>query len=225
MSYGQQMIDRLLMQFSNSPNLHGVLNVLGTELDLLKQVFNDLQERRWIDTGEGQQLDGCGVIVNQPRRIDNIIPIPFFGFVGQIGSTGFNQGRIRRRRESYLSSADLADPEYRKMLWARVAKNTTNGTTESTIDSLRRLYNAKIILTEPGNAKMRIAIGRELTIAEMLLVRELDLFVRAGGVGMDIHTWFIEGNTFGFSNPAQGYKGFGQGRLAKKINWEALNDA
>lgn len=216
MSYGQQMIDRLLMQFSNSPNLQALLNAFGAELDLLAQVFNDLQEKRWIDTASGAQLDGCGEIVQQKRRINQVIPIPFFGFAGQYSTTGFNQARMRKNRESYLSSSDLADEEYRQVLWAKVAKNTTDGTTEHTISSLVRLYNAKIILTELGNAKMRVSIGRELTDTEILLANELDLLIRAGGVDIDIKSYFY-GDTFGFANQNQGYKGFGQGRLAKSF--------
>ena len=216
MSYGEQMISRLLMQFGSSPNLHALLNVVGQELDLLAQVLSDLQEKRWIDTAAGAQLDGCGVIVQQSRRVNQAIPIPFFGFVGQYSITGFNQGRLRNDRESYLSSSDLADEDYRQVLWAKVAKNTTDGTTEHTIASLQRLYGAQIILTELGNAKIMVSIGRELTETEILLANALDLLIRAGGVNIDIKAYFYE-NTFGFANQNQGYLGFGQGRLAKEF--------
>jgi hypothetical protein len=215
--YGQQMIDRLLMQFANSPNLHGLLDAVGVELDLVKKVFDDLRNKRWIDTAEGAQLDGCGQIVVQPRRINKAIAISFFGFEGQTGITGFNQGRLRKRLESYLSSASLADAEYRQVLWSKVAKNTTDGTAESTIASLSRLYNARIILAELGNAKMMVSIGRELTEAEILLANSLDLLIRAGGVEIAIKSYFFEDGTFGFSNQMQGYLGFGQGRLAKEF--------
>ncbi len=217
MSRAQEMIDRLLMQFGSSPYLQGWLKALGAEMDLLDQVFSDLREKRWIDTGEGQQLDGCGQIVVQPRKISQAIAIPFFGFDGQTGATGFGQSRIRKNRETYLTSTTLADAEYRQILWAKVAKNTTDGTAESTIESLWRLYNAKIVLAEVGNAKLRIAIGRELTDAEILLANALDLQVRGGGVGIPVKSYFVDSGAFGFSNQNIGYLGFGQGRLAKEF--------
>ena len=214
---GQHMIDRLLMQFANSPYLHGLLNALGTELDLLVQVFDDLKNKRWIDTGEGQQLDGCGEIVVQPRRIGKAIAIPFFGFDDQPGATGFEQGRFRDDREAYLASATLADAEYRQILWAKVAINTTDGTAESTIDSLRRLYNARIVLANVGNAKMWISIGRQLTEAEILLANALDLFVVAGGVNIEVKSWFVDGATFGFDDQNMGYVGFDDGMMAEEF--------
>jgi hypothetical protein len=214
-AYGQKMIARLLMQFSHSPNLHGLLDALGVELDLLSQVFSDLQNKRWIDTAEGVQLDGCGIIVDQSRRISKAITIPFFGFAGQIVATGFNQGRIRKDRESYLSSAVLADEEYRKVLWQKIAKNTTDGTVENTIQNLYKLYGAKIVVTEIGNAKIMIAIGKTLTDAEIILTNALNLLIRAGGVDVAFKSHFPEGGTFGFSEQNQGYLGFGKGALAK----------
>jgi len=215
--YSKQMQDRLLMQFHSSPLLKGVLAAVGSEMDELTTVFDDLRNLRWIDTGDGQQLDGCGQIVQQSRTISQAIAIIFFGFYGQTGTTGFNQGRIRKTREAYLTSTKLADAEYRQILWAKVAKNTTDGTAESTIDSLYRLYQAKIVLAETGNAKMRIAIGRELTEAEILMANALNLLVRAGGVSIEIKSYFIAGSAFGFSNQNQGYLGFGAGILAKEF--------
>lgn len=215
--YGKQMQDRLLMQFHSSPILKGVLAAIGSEMDELTSVFDDLRNLRWIDTGEGKQLDGCGDIVQQSRTIKQAIAIAFFGFDGQTGATGFSQGRIRKNREAYLTSATLADAEYRQILWAKIAKNTTDGTAESTIASLYRLYEAKIILAETGNANVRIAIGRELTEAEILLANALNLLVRAGGVGIDVKSYFVDGSAFGFSNQNQGYLGFGRGILAKEF--------
>lgn len=214
-NYGQQMIDRLLMQFSDSPNLHGLLNAVGDELNLLHQVFNDLRNKRWINTAEGAQLDGCGEIVQQDRNISQAIIIPFFGFEEQPGTTGFEQARIRNDRETYLSTATLADEEYRQILWAKVAKNTTDGTAEDTIASIKALYgNARVILAESGNSTITIAIGKQLSESEIIMANALDLLIRSGGVAISAKEYFIDGQTFGFSDQNQGYLGFDQGILA-----------
>ena len=62
-------------------------------------------------------------------------------------------------------------------------------------------------LTELGDAKIGIGIGRELTDNDVTLARALDLFIRAGGVGLD----FVEeipDNYFGFvdQSDAQGFE-------------------
>jgi hypothetical protein len=218
-AYGQQMTDRLLMQFANSPNLHGLLDAIGAELDLLAQVFDDLQNKRWIDTGAGAQLDGCGEIVVRPRKIDKAITIPFFGFYEQLPYvTGFDQARFRDIGETYYSSRTLGDAEYKRVLWAKVAYNTSDGTTEGTINSLVRMFNSKVLMKENGDAKIWLAIGKELTKNDIALISAINLLVRPGGVGIEFKSYFGD-SVFGFSNyPEIGYKGFGEGVFARRIN-------
>lgn len=218
-TYGQQMIDRLLMQFKNSPYLHGILDAVGVELDLLTTTFNELRELRWIDTATGTQLDGCGEIVARTRKIEKAVAIPFFGFYEQLPYvTGFGQARFRDSGEAYTVSRILGDNDYRRVLWAKVAYNTTGGTTEETISSLTYIAGARVLIQEIGNAKIAVYIGREVTSADLTLLNGLNLLVRAGGVNAEIAGWFVDGKTFGFSNyPTLGYVGFGQGILAKTM--------
>ncbi len=214
--HAQVMVDRLLAQFGSSPNLEALVRVLGERFNVLERVIADLQEKRWIETAEGVQLDGCGEIVAQPRTISSAIAIPFFGFYGQPAIRGFGKARFRRRYEHYLSSASLQDPEYRKLIKAKVAKNISWGTTEETISSFQQIFEApKVVLTETGNAKMRVGIARELSEGERVFVQALDLFVRPGGVGVDIRSHFSENGTFGFRD--QGFQGFDTGKFAEKF--------
>lgn len=211
--HAQAMIDRLLAQFDGSKNLEAVIRVLGNRLNVLEQVFADLQEKRWIDTSEGVQLDGCGVIVDQSRLINKAIALPFFGFQGQPAARGFGKARFRRRLESHLTTAKLADPEYRKMIKAKVAKNISLGTSEEVIASFATIFNAeKIVITELDNAKIRVGIARELTEAERVFAQAVNLFVKPGGVGIELKTHFDPGKTFGFKD--QGLQGFGKGKFA-----------
>lgn len=209
----QEMLNRLLAQFDGKPRFEALVRVLGRRLNILEQVFADLQEKRWIDTSEGVQLDGCGVIVDQSRLISKAIALPFFGFQGQPAARGFGKARFRRRLESHLTTAKLADPEYRKMIKAKVAKNISLGTSEEVISSFATIFNApKIVLTELENAKIRVGIARELTEGEKVFAQAVNLFVKPGGVGIDIKTHFDPDSTFGFKD--QGLQGFGVGKFA-----------
>ena len=185
------MISHLLMQFSQATNMHIFLNALGAELDELTQALEDLQNKRWIDTGGGVQLDNIGVLIDRSMQIAGSIQLEFFAFYDQPNALPFDVGRFRDTPSvEYLATSILDDETYRPVLWHKVSKDTTNGTTESTIESVKFIYNAPFVsITELGNAKIGIGIGRELTDNDVVLARALDLFIRAGGVGL---MWVVE---------------------------------
>lgn len=208
------MQSHLIGQFQEKEVIVAILEAIGEELDELDKVFDDLKNKRWIDTGEGKQLDGIGEIVGQSRQIAEALAIPFFGFQGQIGTMGFGQARFRDEKETWLATYNLADPEYRLVLWAKVAKNISNGTAEDTIRSLKFIFSAPyVFLEEVGNAKIAVGIGRRLTKGDMLLADAVDLMVRAGGVGMEWKRHFNYDAYFGFLGQSNA-KGFEVGSFA-----------
>ena len=211
------MQGHLLSQFQGKKVLSAILEALGEEMAELDSAFRDLKEKRWIDTGEGAQLDGIGEIVGQPRQIEQAIPLVFFGFTHQAETVGFGKGRMRHHKESWLASSNLQDTEYRLLLWHKIFKNTSDGTTESTIQSIRYIYQLsgkeKVVLEEVGNATIAIGIGRVLIPSEQIFARALDLLVRPGGVQVKEWTHFDSNGYFGFLKQP-GAKSFGQGRLA-----------
>lgn len=219
MTRSESMISHLLMQFSKSVNMQIFLNALGAELDELTQVLNDLQNKRWIDTGSGVQLDNIGVLIDRSRNIAGAIQLEFFGFFDQPNTLTFNVGRFRDTPAvPYTATSILDDETYRPVLWHKVSKDTTQGTTESTIESVKFIYNAPFVtITELGNAKIGIGVGRELTDNDIVLARALDLFIRAGGVGLD----FVEeipDPYFGFVDQGDA-KGFEVGILPTAIEF------
>ena len=212
------MINHLLMQFSQSVNMHIFLNALGAELDELTQALKDLQEKRWIDTGAGVQLDNIGVLIDRSREIAGSIQLEFFAFYDQPNALPFDVGRFRdTQMVAYTATSVMDDETYRPVLWHKVSKDTTTGTTESTIESVKFIYNAPFVtITELGNAKIGIGIGRELTDNDIVLARALDLFIRAGGVGL---LWVIEIPTDYFGFVDQNAKGFDVGVLPTLIEF------
>ena len=212
------MIGHLLMQFSQSVNMHIFLNALGAELDELTQALEDLQNKRWIDTGAGVQLDNIGVLVDRSRNISGSIQLEFFAFYDQPNALSFGVGRFRDTPAvAYLATSTLDDETYRPVLWHKVSKDTTTGTTESTIESVKFIFSAPVVtLTELGNAKIGIGVGRELSDNDVVLARALDLFIRAGGVGVVFIIDFPE-DYFGFAD--QNAKGFDVGVLPTLVEF------
>lgn len=214
MSRSDSAKGHLLAQYQDKPIMYALIESICEEMDEIDVVINDLNTKRWIDTAEGVQLDGLGDIVERDRIVNQSIQLTFFGFEGQPNSLGFGQARFRSAEESYLSSSKLSDDEYRLVLRAKVFKNCSLTYAEDTINSLKFLFDTdRIILSEIGNAKFIVAVGRELTVNEITLVKALDLYVRAGGVGCQFMTHFDYGKTFGFANQ-KGAVGFGQGKFA-----------
>ena len=219
MTRAESMISHLLMQFSQAVNMHIFLEALGAELDELTKALDDLQNKRWIDTGAGVQLDNIGVLIDRSRKIEGSIQLEFFAFFDQPNALSFDVGRFRDTPSvPYTATSILDDETYRPVLWHKVSKDTTTGTAESTIESVKFIYQAPYVtLTELGNAKIGIGIGRELTDNDIVLARALDLFIRAGGVGLD----FVEeipDPFFGFVDQGDA-KGFEVGILPTAIEF------
>jgi len=214
----ESMISHLLMQFSQSVNMHIFLDALGAELDELTTALEDLRNKRWIDTGSGIQLDNIGVLIDRSRQIAGSIQLEFFAFYDQPNALPFDVGRFRDTPQvAYLATSTLDDETYRPVLWHKVAKDTTTGTTESTIESVKFIYDAPYVtLVELGDAKIGIGIGRELNDNDVILARALDLTIRAGGVGLDFVEEIPE-DFFGFVD--QNAKGFEIGILPTLIEF------
>ena len=128
MTRAESMISHLLMQFSQAVNMHIFLEALGAELDELTQALDDLQNKRWIDTGSGVQLDNIGVLIDRSRQIAGSIQLEFFAFYDQPNALPFDVGRFRDTPAvPYTATSTLDDETYRPVLWQKVAKDTTDG--------------------------------------------------------------------------------------------------
>lgn len=218
---GRDMHNHLISQFQERPVIKAILEALGEELNIIRQAASDLRLKRWIDTGEGVQLDGIGEIVGKDRVIANAVYLPFFGFYGQPNTMGFGEAHFRDSGQAWQKSTVLDDYSYRKVLWAKVFKNTSFGTHEDTIAMLKVIFDVPIVVVEDaGNAKIRLGIGRRLNVAEMLLIKAYNLFIRAGGVGIRyVVQYTAEDGYFGFYGQPNAY-GFDEKPFADIVELE-----
>lgn len=216
-SRADSMQSHLIGQFQRKPIIRAILDAFAAELDELNKSAADLKNKRWIDTGEGAQLDGIGDIVGQGRQIDDAVQIPFFGFAETENGLPFDVGRFFDSWEMWLKSVNLADPEYRLLLKSKIFKNKTQCTAEETITSLKNIYNADLVLIEDrGNAKIGLAIGRILTQSEIRTAAAVNLLIRGAGIGCDYIEQFDGSSYFGFYGQANA-KGFEVGKFADMI--------
>lgn len=202
-------------QFNDGTRLEALVRALHKPLNDIEAALLQLLTDRWLDTAEGQQLDGIGDIVGLPRVIDDVVYIQFFGFISQPGIAGFGVGRLRRANESAIGgSTTLLDPEYRRLLYWKIAINNGHGTTPEIIAALKPILNVtKVVVQDIGNAKIAIWVNRLPGVNDPLMVNARRWVPKAAGVGLRLTA--STDKPFGFSN--QGYYGFGVGVMARGI--------
>ena len=208
----------LLAQFVDKPIIDALLKSVAEELNVLYSAITAVQENRWIDTGEGVQLDGIGRIVDRGRTVDKAVAETFFGFNGQTGIDTFGKARFRGVGDEYLSSIKLNDDVYRRVLWAKVFYDNSNGTIPDILKSTRKILNTESIsFSEVGNANFYLIIGGNLSESQILLMKSLNLIVKGGGIGIKYIITYNDNNYFGFRHQPNS-KGFGIGEFAKIVN-------
>lgn len=204
-----------LAQFPDGTRLEALVRALHRPFAGIQTSLLELLRDRWLDVAEGRQLDGIGDIVGLPRVIDDVVYVQFFGFISQPGIAGFGIGRLRRAHESTIGgSTTLLDPEYRRLLYWKIAINNGHGTTPEIIAALKPILAVtKVVVQDVGNAKIAIWVNRLPGVSDPLMVNARRWVPKAAGVGLTLTA--STDKPFGFVN--QGYYGFGVGVMARGI--------
>ena len=215
--------DKLLAQYYDKPNINALIELIEEEFERHAKVKNDIATKIWPTTAEGKQLDICGEVVDMSRTVAGSIAADYFGFPDH-GDNTFGQARFYRYGEQYLGSATLQDSEYRLAILSKICKNTTDGSRQDTIDSLKRMFDVqRVIVANAGNAKIRVGVGRIVSRNELALINALDLVIRAAGVGIIYFFFFYGAKTFGFTRKGRNVGQFapmGQGAFARILQIE-----
>lgn len=202
-------------QFNDGSRLEALVRALASPLNGGQEAVRQLLEGRWLDTAQGAQLDGIGDIVGLSRVIDDVAYVEFFGFLGQPGIAGFGVGRFRREFESVIGgSTELLDPEYRRLLYWKIAINNGHGTTPEIIAALKPILNVtRVVVQDMGNAKIAVWVNRLPGVSDPLMVNARRWVPKAAGVGLALTA--STDQPFGFLE--QGFYGFGVGVMAREI--------
>lgn len=205
---------RLATQFKESTNLINYLKALLVEADNLEQVFQDLLNKRWIDTAEGAQLDIIGAIVGQPRILVDATILSYFGFAPNPGASSFGTisnlsigGRFRGKDESTTGDRSLTDDEYRTYIKARVIKNSIIPTLPELLSFLKFLFEVEQIIIIDGYMHYTVQFGRILSANEKAFLLSTDLVPKVAAVNVSYQQYEAD-SAFGFAGiPVS--KGFG----------------
>lgn len=158
--HGEIAWGHMLAQHFNKENTEDFVKSFYPPLNVLDKALQDLYTRRWLETAEGEQLDGIGYIVGIARVISGSIYGEFFGFVTQIAGRAFGVARMRRKGEPWSFSSVLGDTEYRTLIKLKIALNNGHGTAEE----IMQAYNMTLTVTgtivnDTGNATADVVIN------------------------------------------------------------------
>ncbi len=195
---------RLATQFRESTNLINYIKALLTEADTLEQVFQDILNKRWIDTAEGINLDIIGSIVGQSRTLFDAVIVYYFGLATAPGAKSFGTlsdvgigGRFRAIGEPTTGNRVLTDDEYRLFIRARIIKNSIIPTLQSMVDFLKFLFEVSQVIIIDSDMFYTVSIGRILTANEKTFLTNTDLVPKVAAVGVSYLEYDAE-EAFGF---------------------------
>ena len=103
-----------------------------------------------INKSTGKNLDVIGRLIGEERTLVNFIDRSYFGFLGARLSEAYDVGYwYSLYRNKYGTLRTLTDEEYRRVLKARIVKNSSDNNRESFLEILNILSNNNFsVITE-----------------------------------------------------------------------------
>ncbi len=184
----QTYLNQLIIQYFNQPKAKAELANMLDSYENVHNFYRDFIPSFDLDRANGHRLDIIGRIVGLPRLIDTIIPKEYFGFIRQNKSKGFNEGDMYRKYEGAFSSLLLNDTRYRRLLKAKVIKNTSKATITgiaSLQESVRVLFGENAYVIDNKDMTITVYLNEEQE-EEFIIIQALGLIPSPQGVGVNI---------------------------------------
>ncbi len=161
--YAKKLKADLVEQFKEQPAIDALAEAIGEQLDALCKFYEDLKERRGVQTAVGKQLDGVGDIVVLSRK---------------------EAAEMACFREPVYA---IADDLYREYLIYKIWKNTNNCTYHDIIKAFRMFWDKPLYyserIDEPATMTLETGDLAPEDHAEKLLEAP---FVKAAGVRIHV---------------------------------------
>lgn len=177
------------------------------------QAFDDLRDKVAIEDAEGEQLDLIGTIVGQTRDVREGITLTYFGYEGQPNARGYSEAPYYSLGDPLLTAYLAPDPEYRRMLRAKIGLNNSHGTASDIASAVRGVYDAPISVRTVGGGVGEVWIGTIPSPSDPLSINPVRFIPAAAGVRFTA-LFFEAAGTFGYEGQP-GAVGYGQGPYAR----------
>lgn len=153
----------LVAQFKEKPVIDALVSAIGEQLNDVRRFYEDLRDRRGLQTSTGQQLDGVGDIVVLSR---------------------LEAGALACINESVYV---LDDENYRRYLIFKVWKNTNNCTYHDVIKALRMFWPKPLYYREDPAEPATMVFETDMLSPEDDVPKLLNApLIKAAGVGIKV---------------------------------------
>lgn len=208
--YLEEARGRYTEQFKNKEVFDKYIQLLIYGQQQLQLVFQDLIQKRSLDTAAGEQLDLIGELVGLPR---GSLPSAawessYFGFESDPDALGFADLDVETISgiffdQSSATEGNIAwtDAVYRLFLKAKIFANSSTGTPEELILATKSILNVDFVdIVETGNANLLISFNRLLTDVEKYILQGLGEQQRLLPIPVGVGVGYIESPSefFGF---------------------------
>ena len=161
--YVQKLRDDLVEQFKGKPVIDALMEAVGDELNEVRQFYEDLRDKRNIQTAVGKQLDGIG---------DNAV------------LTRLEAGALACAKESVYV---LDDDAYRTYLIYKIWKNTNNCTYYDIIRAFKMFWDKPLHYREDPAIPATMIFETDALTPEADVSKLLLNHVSARYVGPSLH--------------------------------------
>lgn len=152
------------------------ISILDTLVDLKearqKEIFQISENFLDIDKSEGKNLDLIGKLIGEERNLVNFIDKSYFGFLGARLSEAYDIGYwYSLYKNKYGTLRTLTDEEYRRVLKARVVKNSSDNNRDSFLKVLNLLLDneTSVVVESEDNKAIEVRIKDEDGLASYFL--------------------------------------------------------
>ena len=135
--YYQEALSWITEHYKDKPVFQKHLQIMFLQHSALFHEINNLLQYRSLDTAQGRQLDIIGDLVGQPRVQAQAALYTFFGFLEDVTADTFGDlndasigGYWYSKGSPIGGNLSLDDETYRRMIRARILKNSSRGTTD-----------------------------------------------------------------------------------------------
>lgn len=197
-----QMIDSLLVQYVDSPNLQSYISVILEPLQELEDVFSDILNLRLIDNAENAQLNVNGKLVVLDRGVYDSSTVNFFGLddddtnnpIPHLGLGDLTDplvgGFFRSLSQPVAGRTYLSDDDYRLSILAKAKKNSFKGGVENILEVINQLITfetgesveIKEDFTTPSDPFVKITFHKDLNNIQRSFFTFYDILPKGGGI-------------------------------------------
>lgn len=146
----------------------------------LEQPISQIYSAYDVDSVTGEDLNVIGRIVGVPKPILRGAAYDVFGYAGNDNYTNYNIAPYIG--DGAAVDAPLNNDLYRKLIKAKIARNVSDGTSDSIIKLLEVVIGVKVTaLNSNGDKSFDIGIASELDNTTQFLLENFDLIPRPQG--------------------------------------------